>query len=360
MNISEKSKKIIDSCRFCWMCRHVCPIGNATGLERNTARARALGASLVVRGATELSEIADNVYECMLCGACTNNCMTGWDPKVFIYELRREIVYAGCAPEYIKALISKRIESGNVFGLPVPEKLTKAAKKNGKTLFFAGATAVHKAPECVLDALGLIEKAGEKCAFDPLLNSGADLWFLTGKTKETFDAASRCAQVLSGYDQVVVYDPKDLAFLLHECREWGVEIKTSLVSFNEYLNNLIDSGKIKVNKSEKEYALQDSYAYARDLGDCESGRKIIDKVGARKEMLLIGKEADAAGELIMREYMPAVIDAAARNRWTSAKNMNCFTLVTESPDEYVTLLATKPENFEVLTIEKIILNNMGE
>ena len=38
MNITEKAKNIIDNCRFCWMCRHVCPIGNATGLERNTAR----------------------------------------------------------------------------------------------------------------------------------------------------------------------------------------------------------------------------------------------------------------------------------------------------------------------------------
>ena len=91
MNITDKAQKHADSCRFCWMCRHICPIGNATGLERNTARARALGASMVVRGSTELKEIADNVYECTLCGACTNNCMTGWDPKVFIQELKTEI-----------------------------------------------------------------------------------------------------------------------------------------------------------------------------------------------------------------------------------------------------------------------------
>ena len=95
MNITEKSKNIIDNCRFCWMCRHVCPIGNATGLERNTARARAMGASLVVRNATELKEIAENIYECTLCGACTNNCMTGFDPKVFIQELKTEIVLNG-------------------------------------------------------------------------------------------------------------------------------------------------------------------------------------------------------------------------------------------------------------------------
>ena len=49
MLISEKNKKTIDACRFCWMCRHICPIGNVTGRERNNARARALSLSMVER-----------------------------------------------------------------------------------------------------------------------------------------------------------------------------------------------------------------------------------------------------------------------------------------------------------------------
>ena len=61
MNLSEKSRQNIDSCRFCWMCRHICPIGNATGQERNTARARAMILSMVNRGSVELTpDIMDN------------------------------------------------------------------------------------------------------------------------------------------------------------------------------------------------------------------------------------------------------------------------------------------------------------
>mgnify|MGYP006336061815 CR=1 FL=1 len=67
MIMSEKCKQHVDSCRFCWMCHHVCPIGNATGLERNTARARAMGLSLVMRDAIEYSDdIINNVYEFIL------------------------------------------------------------------------------------------------------------------------------------------------------------------------------------------------------------------------------------------------------------------------------------------------------
>ena len=68
MLLTKKSNEIIDSCRFCWMCRHICPIGNATGQERNNARARALSLSLVNRNAAELSgSVADNIYECARC-----------------------------------------------------------------------------------------------------------------------------------------------------------------------------------------------------------------------------------------------------------------------------------------------------
>ena len=61
MLISNKAKQTIDACRFCWMCRHICPIGNATGQERETARARAVALSLVERGAAKLEDVVDNV-----------------------------------------------------------------------------------------------------------------------------------------------------------------------------------------------------------------------------------------------------------------------------------------------------------
>ena len=39
---SEKSKKNADACRFCWMCRHLCPVQLVTGKETNTPRAKGL------------------------------------------------------------------------------------------------------------------------------------------------------------------------------------------------------------------------------------------------------------------------------------------------------------------------------
>lgn len=358
MNISEKAKGIIDSCRFCWMCRHICPIGNATGLERNTARARSLGASMVVRGATELKEIADNIYECTLCGACTNNCMTGWDPKVFIQEFKTEIILNGVAPDYIINLLEKYQATGNVYGLSVCNCLDELFKTQSEVALFVGQTALYKSPESVKNSISLLEKAGVKVALDKNQDSGSALWFLTGKTAETLEAAKNFAKSLNKYKTAIIYDPIDLSLIMHEFKEWGIEVKAEVISFNKYVLNLIESGALKVEKSENEYTLQDNYAYARELEDLDTGRKIIDKVGVNKEMLLIGKEANLAGQSIMSEYMPDVLVQVAKDRWTNAINMDCKTVVTENPAEYVALKQTAPSGYRAISLEEMVLENL--
>ena len=156
----------------------------------------------------------------------------------------------------------------------------------------------------------------------------------------------------------MVYDPVDLKLMLHEYKEWGVEINAKLISFNEYLLSLIESGMIEVQKSTTEYSLQDNFAYARELEDVETGRKLVEKVGVVKDMLLIGKEANLAGQLIMAEYMPEVMKQVAKDRWTNAVNMGCKTVVTENPAEYVALKATCPDGYRVISIEEMLLENM--
>ena len=358
MNITENAKNIIDNCRFCWMCRHVCPIGNATGLERNTARARAFGASMVVRGATDLGEIADNLYECSLCGACTNNCVTGFDPKVFIQQFKAELAPEGVLPEYIRVLLEKYMQSGNVYGESIPQTLAENYRDGGDVFFLAGMDAMIKAPECVRSSLSLLSHSGITPAFSEHQDTGAALYFLIGKAEETRAAACGFASYANRYKTVIVYDPFDLAFLKHECREWGIEITAELISFNEYLLSLLKNGQLTVQKGNREYTLQDHYAYARDLDDTESGRALIAAVGVSRDMLLCGKEANLAGHLIMAEYMPDVILSVGMKRWENAHGMDCKTLVTESPAEYVCLKATCPEGCSVLSVEEMLLQNL--
>ena len=352
MKISDKARQQAESCRFCWMCRHVCPIGNADGQERNNARARALMVSYVLRGTEKLEDIAPNMYECTLCGACANNCKTGWDPRLFIQEVKTQIILEGKAPLHIKQLLEKYMQNGTIFD-ENPQKLYDEFK-DGKVLLLAGQNAVYKDQESVKKAAKLLEARLDKDADD----TGYTLWYLTGKTDETIKQAKKSAQALNKYERVVVYNPVELSFILHEWKEWGIDVTTKVVSLNEELLSLIIDGKLKVKKSKKEYTLQDSFAYARELDDEESGRELIRKVGVVKDMLLIGREANLAGQLIMNEYMPQTMKLVAKNRWVNALNMGCHTIVTQNPDEHVLLKETAPEGCKVITIEEMILENL--
>ena len=72
-------------------------------------------------------------------------------------------------------------------------------------------------------------------------------------------------------------------------------------------------------------------------------------------MLLCGKHTMVAGKLIMNEYMPAVMETVAKNRWINAKNIGATTVVTASPSEYYLLNATNDGSVELITIEEAVL-----
>ena len=255
MNFSQKAKEHIDSCRFCWMCHHVCPVGNATGLERNTARARALGLSLVARGAVEYSEdIINNVYECTLCGGCMTDCVTGWDPVMFAKEARLGAALDGKLPEYVLKMINNLTEKGSIYGAEKNPNIPVFEDKN--TLFFLGEDT--RAKGCAKAAVELLQKAGVKFALlenEP--NSGASMNFLVGAANETKSMMEECTKILSSYKTVICYDPYDADVILREYKEWGIDVKAEVKTFTSYVAELIENGALKIKNNVKAYTPQD-------------------------------------------------------------------------------------------------------
>lgn len=352
MQISQKSKEHIDSCRFCWMCHHICPIGNATGLERNTARARALGLSLAVRGAVDYSsDIIDNVYECALCGGCVKECVTGWDPVMFTKEARLAAALDGKLPDYIAVMIENLQNTGNVYGktnISVPDT------EQSDTLFFLGQDARAKGD--ISAAAELLKKAN--ISFTVLKdepNSGYAMDFMVGAAAETKEMMKSCVGILNNYKTVICYDPADAKVMKREYKEWGIELVPQVVTFTSFIAELIRSGKLKVNKKEFTFTPQDSPLLARDLEETEPMREILTACGNIKEMLLYGKNTMLAGNLMMNEYMPDVMIKVAKNRWINAENAEAEIVVTQSPAEYILLSMVKPENIELMTIEEAVL-----
>lgn len=359
MMMSEKCKQHVDSCRFCWMCHHICPVGNATGQERNTARARALGISLVNRGAIDLCEIVDNVYECATCGACVHDCTTGWDPVMFTKETRLQAALEGKLPAYIEKLVDGCLDAGNAYGkTEICADLAAAIAGHSEktdTLLYLGADAVYMMPEQAQKAIRVLEKAN--ISFTVLAKepaSGAQLDFLIGAAEETKQQMRTCAEAFADYKTVVLYDPADAKAMMQTAREYGVEAKTQMTTYTAYLAELVKAGKLTVAPTGKEVAFQDPYQLSRDLGETEAAREVIASCATLKEMHLNREETVWAGNILMAQYVPNVIVKVAQRRIFNAKTLNIPAIVTASVSEYASLKAAA-EDVEILSLEDLIL-----
>ena len=359
MIMSDKCKKHVDSCRFCWMCHHICPIGNATGQERNTARARALGISLVNREAIDLSEIMDNIYECSTCGACVHDCTTGWDPVMFTKETRLQAALEGKLPEYIMNLVENCLNTGNAYGKTATcETLTASIKAHADkkdTLLFLGVDAKFMACEQANKAIKVLDKAGVD--FSVLENepaSGAQLDFLIGAANETKAQMEACAKVLSEYNTVVVYDPNDAKAIKQLYKEYGIEVNANVVTYTSFVAALLKNNKLVAKNTGKAVVYQDPYQLSRDLEETEEAREIVMSYAVLGEMLLNRGETVWAGNILMAQYMPEVIKLVAKRRIFNATSIGANTIVTASVSEYVSLKAVA-EDVEIISIEDLIL-----
>ncbi len=360
MNLSEKAKQHVDSCRFCWMCHHICPIGNATGHERSTARARALGISLVNRDAIDLTEIMDNIYECCTCGGCVHDCITGWDPVMFTKETRLQAALEDKLPEYINVLVDNCLETGNAYGkTELCSKLSEAIAKHSvktDTLLYLGADARYMACEQAVKVIKVLEKAN--ISFTVLADEPADgvqLDFLIGAADETKTQMQNAAKVFDGYKTVILYDPNDAKAVKQLYKEYGIETSAKAVTYTAFVADLLNNGAIKADKTDKTVVFQDPYQLSRDLEETEEAREIIKNYAELHEMLLNRAETVWAGNILMAQYIPEVILKVAERRIFNATSIGETAIVTACVSEYVSLKAVKQDKVEILSIEDLIL-----
>ena len=358
--MTENSKKHIDACRFCWMCRHICPIGNATGLERNTSRARALGLSLVNREAYGIEEVVDNVYECACCGACTKECVTGWDPVMFTKEARLDAAMEGKLPEYINVLVDNCLATGNAYGATEIDADLKAAiaahAAKTDTLLFLGVDAMYKVPGAAINAIKVLEKAGvEFTVLEGEPASGQQLEYLISAANETKEQMTACAKVIGAYKTVVAFDPQDAKVFKREYKEWGVELACDVKTFTAYVAELLDAGKLTAKNTGKAVVFQDPFQLARDLKETEEPRKVVAAYATLNEMLCHGKDTMWAGNILMAQWMPDVMKKVADGRIFNAKGVKADTIVTASVSEYAALKSVDQNEVAIISLEELIL-----
>jgi hypothetical protein len=148
----------INACRFCFMCRHLDPVGNVAFREADTPRGRALICDRMRMDQSNLSapDFIDALYRSALSGANRFHCVSHYDETGLVLAARQDIVLAGFAPENAKALAAELA------------KVAFAVKgKKSATLYYGThpelypgcATIVGRDPGKALEVLGFVKES---------------------------------------------------------------------------------------------------------------------------------------------------------------------------------------------------------
>lgn len=323
----------MDACRFCWMCRHLCPVGLKTGREVNTPRAKGLLLSMVERGEKFDADIASAIYECLLCGSCTNDCVTGYDPLIFIREARTMAAAMELMPEAVEKIVENINNSGNLYGVQKPRYTGIQARAD--VLLYVGEVAACTQPAMVEAVMSLLNKAGIPFAIleeEPA--SGTFLGDLIGFVEEVRAQARDCADAInaSGAKTVVVLDSYDAATMKQRYPEWDCPIQADVLTATAFIAKLIEEEKLIPKKTAGEVTYHDDTRLARDLDEHEPVRNIIKAMGLNlHEMFLNRRMAKCCGSEIFKAYAPGLAAQTSEGRWEDISRTGVDTLVVVSP-----------------------------
>jgi Fe-S oxidoreductase len=363
MSDLTNEQKNIDTCRFCHMCRHVCPIGRQTGKEIHHARGRALILSTLLNGGKMDEEIAQVAYECALCGGCVEQCISGYDPTTFTRAARAEAAALNVIPAAVNNVVQNLINVGNPFGLPQAEKnkgfadLIADLPAKADVLLFIGCTAAYKTPEIARAAINLLKKAKvnftvlneEKCC-------GLYLGDLIGAVEESRQQAALVAEAIkkTGVKTVVALCPSCTKVFKREYPEWGLELGTEICSITAYLERLLNDGQLKPEKVNCKVTFHDPCRLARDLEETEPARTIINKMGINlQEMFFNRAKTHCCGGELLDLYAPELTALTSRGRWEEAAR-NADTLVVACASCQLVMEKTKPQEMKLKNIIEML------
>ena len=354
-----------DACRFCWMCRHLCPIALRTGKEINGARAKGLAVSMMERGMDYDESVAAAMWECALCGSCSNNCATGYEPRIFIREARSQAVAQGIAPDAVMDLFHVMMRTGNLYGKSPDEKFAaikdsvSSLPSTASVLLYIGDVAAEKAPELAKASIAILKEAGVDftvLADEPA--SGAYLGDLIGFVEEVRARAVRlCARIKeSKADRVVALDPLDARIMLHEYNEWNLELSADVVTMPAYLAELVRLKQISLHALDLPgCTFHDAGALSRDLHDTESARFVLKAMGIDIEEMFLNRDlAKSCGGALLLEYAPELTEQTAQGRLEDAARTSARTIITEAPGSYAVFKTFCPDDVTITDLTLLV------
>ncbi len=327
MKNSDKHIKTLKEWRNCPMANFICTVGIETRLETNMPRGRILLLSLLNSGVRELNdESVQRIYECCLCGLCTQCGFDDTDIPAAIAAGRADINEAGMAPEKVQEF-AKQIQDNCIW-----ESADVASLAKKPVVFITAdqgnADAFKKiAEKAKVDATIVVEGK-----YDSALLYEMGFWDASNKYLDKIVQLTKQAGVKS-----VVIDSPHLWSRLKD--------NEKVVSVSAYVKTLVDGKLLKLKKTGiKNLTYHDPCKLVRNAEDETTIRGILDAASVElKEMRWNKKDAKCCGGPTLKLCAPEIAKKIAKRRIGQVKETgadrllvscnHCFSNFTENePD----------------------------
>ena len=327
------------------------------------------------------------IYSCSSCGICIDACPMNVQKKnlkfssvYFVRFLRRQnkrktneiaekcLMCGKCValcPVGIESCALKRAQRGTRYNkiqhnysyLGAAQHPAHSAD-TGKILYFAGCM-THLTPSILKSLTGIFELSGTEYVFadkEGGVCCGRPL-ILAGRTDAAKEVIARNTELIqaSGCKKVVLSCPICLKVLKEEYNLKGIE----LVHHTQFINTLIEEGKLKVSKTAQSMVYHNPCELGRGCGIYKEPLNVLQQLGELKKAEKEGKESICCGGSLGS----LTLTYADREKITQG---SLSALTVNNPDKIITAcplcLKTFAEKSEVpvMDIAQIVYNNICE
>ncbi len=272
----ENNKETIKACKYCLMCKHVCPSGSYKYSESDYTRGRALLLDRVLTKKNEYSEdIVNAIYNCFLCGSCWAHCEGNFNLTEAIKSSRFDITSLGLEPERVRKIRESILANGHPYYEEKLKPIEIEYDKHCGILYYLGPDIRFK-EKYVVEAAKKVIKAASNC-FKVLDNepvTGKILYLLGYKQEAIAKAKILYKAILETKPKfLIVSDSLSYNAFVSDYPNWGLDLRkaTKIMHISEFV---IDS-KIKFKKLKMKATLVDSEYLSRFSGLGGPPREIL-------------------------------------------------------------------------------------
>ncbi|MFL5804638.1 MAG: (Fe-S)-binding protein [Roseiflexaceae bacterium] len=348
-----------EGCRYCLMCRHICPVTRVTYSEATSPHGWALAIASVRRGLLDWNaETADLLYQCADCGLCRSFCVTDQPLPDAIVAARAEVTAAGHAPAAVAVVDAALRRWGNPYGA---HRETAEGAEPAEVALFVGAAAWHRERASVDAARQLLVAAGVAHGMAGAGRASGYLAYTLGLHETARELARATLAELEriGCRTLVALSPEQAHTFGHVYPLLGAPLPASVevIELTALLANMLDDGRLRLRAAPLDLAYHDPCQTPRLEGRWRAPRRLLAAITSQPPREGFWRERRAApcgasGGLSWTE--PWLATRMARAALADAANGGAPLIVTDAPGCLAQLRANAEPGMEVRGLYELL------